>query len=113
MAGNNKQIFLDIIKDYNKKLSFSEMLSSKVLVWTEDYEREWYLIYSEIPDAAKWFWVNRFRTYCYKFERNKGKWEMVEKGKAMTEEEQKQIRTGPAFDHAPILLDPPKVASWF
>ena len=110
---NNKQTFLDVISDYNKKLGHSINLFSKVLVWTVDYEKGFYLIYDEIPEAANWFWVNRFGTYLYKFEKEGKEWKVVEKASSLNEKGLRRIRTGPSFDRAPILLNPPKVASWF
>ena len=36
---NKKQTFLDVIRKYNKSLSYKENLYSKVLVWSADYEK--------------------------------------------------------------------------
>ena len=104
--------FLNVVHDYNKKLSYSVNLFSLTLVWTEDYEKAWYLIYDEIPEAVNYFWVNRFGTYLYKFERKGKEWEMVEKGEALTKEGLKRIRTGKAFDHHPQLLEEHEIISW-
>ena len=111
----SKETFLDIIKDYNEKLSWSGQLASKVLVWSEDYEKSWYLIYDEVPDAAKYFWANRFGTYVYVFERMRdGQWKVVEKGKALTYEGMARITVGPAFKEVPRVLDyHPVPNEWF
>ena len=57
---SKRKTFLDVIRKYNKSLSYKENLFSKVLVWSADYEKCWYLIYDEVPDAAAYFWANRF-----------------------------------------------------
>ena len=102
---NKKQTFLDVIRKYNKSLSYKENLFSKVLVWSADYEKCWYLIHDEVPDAAAYFWANRFGTYLYKFERFGKKWKMVEKGKFLTIEDISRITNGPAFKEVPPVFD--------
>ena len=109
-----KKTFLNVIYDYNKKLGSSVNLHSKVLVWSEDYEKSWYLIYDYIPEAAQYFWVNRFGTYLYKFERIRDHWKVVEKGKSLTNKDLKRITIGPAFTEVPPVLEYHPVANnWF
>ena len=107
------QTFLDVIKDHNKKLALSEKICTKVLVWTEDYEKAFFCIYDNIPNEADYFWLNRLGTYLYKFERSSTKWEMIEKSDSIEHLTWKKIPTGPAFDHVQPILKPHEYVSWF
>ena len=107
--------FYDEIKAYSKNVALAESLYSKVLVWSEDFEKEWFCIYDEIPPGAKYFWVNRFGKYgkLFRFELIGNKWKVVEKSEALTLKGIKRISRGPAFKEVPPVLHPEDYVSWF
>ena len=107
--------FLEVIENYSKNLGFAETTDSIVLVWSVDFEKEWFWIYNEIPEGAKYFWVNRTGKYgkLFKFELIGKKWKVVEKSKALTFEGIKRISRGPAFKEVPPVLNPPHYVQWF
>ena len=107
--------FLEVVKSYSKNLALAETTDSKVLVWSEDYEKEWFWIYNEIPEGARYFWINRIGKYgnLFKFQLIKGKWKVVEKGKPLTFEAIKRISCGPAFEGVPPVLNPPDYVRWW
>ena len=108
-----QKTFREVIIAHNKKLGYSESLYSKILVWSEDYEKAWYFLHDEIPPAAKYFWANRWGTYLSKFEKVKGKWKRVERCEALDLKGIKRIKTGPAFPEVPSVLEEHEVMSWF
>ena len=108
-----EQIFLDVIENYNKKLGQSVGLHTKVLGWSVDYEKAWYLIYDEIPSEVQYFWINRLGTYLYKFEKVGHKWKMVEKANSISERDWKRINIGPAFAEVPQILHSHEITEWF
>ena len=108
-----EQIFFDVIKDQLPRRAYSVNLFSKVFAWSEDYECEPYFVYDTIPKAAVYFWVNVFEQKCYKFEKIKGAWKLVEEGPPLTIEGLKRIRRGPAFKGVPPVLDNSLVLDWF
>ena len=109
------KIFYEVIKDYSKNVAYAESLYSKVLVWSEDYEKEFFFLYDEIPKGAKYFWAFRFGKYgkLFKFELIKNKWKVVEKASALSPEAIQRIRRGPAFQGVPPVLHPEDYVSWF
>ena len=106
--------FHEAILSYSRKVGLAESLNSLVLVWSEDYEKEWFWIYEDIPQGARYFWANRTGKYgkLFKFELIKGKWKVVEKSKALTHEGIKRISRGPAFKGVPPVLNPPDYTKW-
>ena len=107
--------FYDVIKKYSKNLAFAETTESKVLVWSVDFEKEWFGLYDKIPQGANYFWVNRTGKYgkLFKFELIKNKWKVVEKAPQLTYESIKRISCGPAFQGVPPVLHPEDYVSWF
>ena len=106
--------FHEAILNYSRKVGLAESLNSIVLVWSEDYEKEWFWIYEDIPQGAKYFWANRIGKYgkLFKFEKIKGKWKVVEKGKPLTHKSMERINCGPAFQGVPSVLNPPDYTKW-
>ena len=100
-----KETFSSVLRELLPITALTESLYSFVFAWSEDYECQRYIIYSEIPQEAKYFWANRFGKYLYKFERTKDGWKLVEKSSALTFEGLKRIRRGPAFKEVPPVLE--------
>ena len=109
------QTFYDVIVELGPNTALSVNLYSKILVWTEDYEKEWYFLYDQIPKEAQYFWANRFGVKSgklFKYERYKNGWLLMEKAKALTRESMKRITCGPAFKGVPPILKPPNYVKW-
>ena len=108
-----EQIFFEVIKDQLPRRAYEVNLFSKVFVWSEDYECQPYFIYGTIPEPAVYFWANVFGKKCYKFEKIKGAWKLVEDGPPIAFENLHRIPLGPAFKGVPPVLECSVAIDWF
>ena len=70
--------FFDLIKEISPEIINDYGLYDKIFAWSVDYECQIYSIYEKIPQEAAYFWVNVLNRELYKFEKEQGKWNLVE-----------------------------------
>ena len=107
--------FYDIVIKLKQSTAQYINLYSKILVWTEDYEKEWFFLYDEIPEEAKYFWANRFGIKTgklFRYEKTKDGWTLLETGKPLSREAISRIKCGPAFKEVPSVLEPKEYVKW-
>ena len=109
-----KQTFYDVITELGPNTALSVNLYCKMLVWSVDFEKQWFFLYDEIPKDAHYFWANRFgkKGKLFRYERVGANWILAETGKPLSREAISRIKCGPAFKEVPPVLNPPAYVSW-